>query len=801
MMDLFSGYDQRALHEESRDLTTFGTPLGPHRLTTLPMGHANGVQLFQGDIAFVLQDEIPKYTLPFIDDIASKSVKTRYQRADGSYETIPENPGIRRFIWEHLQVQNRIIHRLRIVGLTVSASKFVLAAPSANIVGHMCTMEGRIPEESKVQKIRDWPACKTVTQVRGFLGTCGVLRIFIKDFAKIARPLVSLTRKDVPFTWGEDQELAMATLKEAIVHSPALRPIDHTCGREVILAVDTSVIAVGFILLQVGDNGKRYPSRFGSITLTEVESRYSQAKLELYGLFRALRAVRIYLFGITNLTVEVDAKYIKGMINNPDLQPNATINRWIAGILLFSFELVHIPASKHTGADGLSRRPRAEEDPLEEDDHEDWLDRSYSFGMEILNDRTCHILPQPHSSTAQCLLTRPPTFLACIGIITSEDETEAIPRSEAAEAKDVKLKDIQRFLTDRQKPASITEEEYESFVQSATRYFVLEGNLWRRHPQGKHQLVVPEGKRFRILKEAHDDLGHKGIFSTRTRLLLRFWWPHITDDIKWYLRTCHECQVRQNTRLHIPPTVPVPGGIFRKAHLDCMMMPKAGGFDRLVQARCALTGYPEWRMLRKENTKSLSSFIFEELLCRWGPITEIVTDNGPAFIAAVDDLAERYGIHPIRISPYNSQANGIVERRHYDVREAIMKSCEGDESHWYQTVHAVFWAERVTVHQDTGLTPYFMVHGVEPIFPFDLAEGTFLVDLPGQREFSTTDLIAWRARQLQKRQEDLRGIKEKVLKARYQSIKKFEQRYRASIKDYAFPTGTLVLVRNSKVEY
>jgi hypothetical protein len=131
MMDLFSGYDQWSLHEESWDLTTFGMPLGPHQLTTLPMGHANSVQLFQGDIMFVLQDEIPWFTLPFIDDIASKSVKTRYQRADGSYETIPENPGVHHFIWEHLQVQNRILHRLRIVGLTVSA------------LGHtMCTMEG-----------------------------------------------------------------------------------------------------------------------------------------------------------------------------------------------------------------------------------------------------------------------------------------------------------------------------------------------------------------------------------------------------------------------------------------------------------------------------------------------------------------------------------------------------------------------------------------------------------------------------------------------------------------------------------
>ena len=75
-----------------------------------------------------------------------------------------------------------------------------------------------------------------------------------------------------------------------------------------------------------------------------VESQYSQAKLKLYGLFRSLQAVWVFIFGVTNLVVEMDAKYVKGMINNPDLQPNATINRWITGILLFHFELCHISA-------------------------------------------------------------------------------------------------------------------------------------------------------------------------------------------------------------------------------------------------------------------------------------------------------------------------------------------------------------------------------------------------------------------------------------------------------------------------
>ena len=56
-----------------------------------------------------------------------------------------------------------------------------------------------------------------------------------------------------------------------------------------------------------------------------------------------------------------------------------------------------------------------------------------------------------------------------------------------------------------------------------------------------------------------------------------------------------------------------------------------------------------------------------------------MTDNGPAFVQALDVLVSRYGICHIQISPYNSQVNGVVERRHYNVREAIVKSTLGGE--------------------------------------------------------------------------------------------------------------------------
>src|SRR6266567_1373097 len=153
----------------------------------------------------------------------------------------------------------------------------------------------------------------------------------------------------------------------------------------VILASDACPIAAGFYICQCDelDPRKRYYCRFGSITLNERESRFSQAKLEIFGLYRAFREFKIYLLGVRNLVVEVDARYIKGMLQNPDIAPSASINRWILAILTFHFKLVHVPATHH-GPDGLSRCPRQPDDEVRDeealdDEFDDWVDGFYGF--------------------------------------------------------------------------------------------------------------------------------------------------------------------------------------------------------------------------------------------------------------------------------------------------------------------------------------------------------------------------------------------------------------------------------------
>src|SRR5205807_3318365 len=73
LVDLFSGYDQCTLDPASRDITAFHTPLGLMRMTTLPMGYTNAVQVFDRVMRKVLHEQILQGRCePFIDDVAAK---------------------------------------------------------------------------------------------------------------------------------------------------------------------------------------------------------------------------------------------------------------------------------------------------------------------------------------------------------------------------------------------------------------------------------------------------------------------------------------------------------------------------------------------------------------------------------------------------------------------------------------------------------------------------------------------------------------------------------------------------------
>jgi len=111
----------------------------------------------------------------------------------------------------------------------------------------------------------------------------------MQNYSKLIRPLTELYRKGVEFIWDERRQSAFEEIKTLVSSPPVLRAIDYKSDDPVVLSVDSSKEAAGFILSQLSKDRKtKQPARYGSVPMSEVESHYSQPKLELFGLYRAL---------------------------------------------------------------------------------------------------------------------------------------------------------------------------------------------------------------------------------------------------------------------------------------------------------------------------------------------------------------------------------------------------------------------------------------------------------------------------------------------------------------------------------
>ncbi len=296
----------------------------------------------------------PEQAEVFIDDCVVKGPKSMFSRS-----TIPGNDQIQVFIWKYARSIQKLLARVLESGATISGSKMVLVTLRLQLLGAEVMIDGAHVSHEVTAKLARWPACRNPTEVRGFLGTVGVVWRWIRDFTKIAKPLMLLTKKMTlsEFEWTEEAQESMELLKHLASTAVPVRMLDYELARKVkslnqrendvglvSIHVDTSNIGVGWMIAQRLEEAE-YPIVFGSITLNEREGRYSQPKLELYGVFRALKAEWHRLHNI-HFRVIVDAGFIAQMMQALDL-PNAAMTRWIVYIQLFTFEIQHNPGVMH----------------------------------------------------------------------------------------------------------------------------------------------------------------------------------------------------------------------------------------------------------------------------------------------------------------------------------------------------------------------------------------------------------------------------------------------------------------------
>jgi hypothetical protein len=686
LLDLFSGYDQVTLDEKSRDLTTFSTPIGLFRMCTLPMGGTNSVAQFQRAMTRIFQNLIPDTCRVYLDDISIKGPRTDY----GGKEVAP---GIRQFVFEHLQNIDQVLLNAELAGATIAAVKSQWAQPQAVLLGYLCTPDGRLPDQTKVRKVTEWGTCRDLKDVRAFVGLVGYYRVWIRHFAIIAMPLYALMKKDVDFVWSDEAQKAMDTLKEKITTAPVLAALVFDDDRYglVYLMTDASLDGWGGVIEQIGPDGKRHPCRFESGVWSDAEKRYDATKRELRGLLYLLKRFRRYLFGI-HFVVETDALVLVHQLNGAASDiPGALMMRWIAWIRHFDFEVKHIPGRKNAVADALSRKPPGLSDQTEkeqEGDIDDWVD-------------------------AQIFVNR-------VQIPATLEPVEL------AEGYSEHSRAIARYLTTLREPLEIKPYwRRRLFKKEALKHFVDKGHLWLRpmtDAQNPRRIVDSPEERQRIFVACHDQMGHKGREATYRRVTNHYYWKGMYRDVEDWIRRCEPCQkwdARRFENVHLS-TMPSPQP-FAKWHLDIQYLPSGqmGKKNLLVEARCDLIGYPEADFLPNKGAAGVRDFIRRHIFLRWGLPLCVVVDGGSEFKAEVSAVLRSMGVQQVVISAYNPRANGVTESGHISIAAALAKMTNGTGGKLKELLPYVLFADRTTIRGPLGKSPFFLAHNFDPIDPIE----------------------------------------------------------------------------------
>jgi hypothetical protein len=208
------------------------------------------------------------------------------------------------------------------------------------------------PDESKITAIQQISRLATKTQVKQFLGLTGYYADFISHYQDKAYYLTELLKRNKPdkVQWGEQEQRALESLKQALVSKPILVPPHFS--RPYILQTDASRVAVSAILCQKQDDGKEHVISYASRKLLPRETRYSVIELELLAVLFGVIKFNHYLYG-SKIELQSDHRPLSYLSSLLEHSPR--LARW--NLILSSYDITPTfkSGSLNANVDALSR--------------------------------------------------------------------------------------------------------------------------------------------------------------------------------------------------------------------------------------------------------------------------------------------------------------------------------------------------------------------------------------------------------------------------------------------------------------
>lgn len=292
ILDVYSAFHQILLRNDCRYLTAFSTSHEDYQFKCTPFGLQSSPIAWLYTINAVLRDFTNRNVFWYMDDII---IHEKNEKCN-------------------LQLVRKILKQIIKHNLKLKPEKCLFFQANVKFLGYRISKNGLEIDNEKMKCIKLYPRPKTTQEVMRF---CGFI-----NFAKIARPLYNLCKKDHKFLWDTKCEEAFEKLKLALITPPVLA--FPRFDLDFILCTDASQISCSGILANRDGKDER-PIQYFSRSLNDAQTPYSTIELKLLAIIWSVEWFRPYLYG-RKFYIYTDHKPLIFLFNNKNM--SSRLHRW-----------------------------------------------------------------------------------------------------------------------------------------------------------------------------------------------------------------------------------------------------------------------------------------------------------------------------------------------------------------------------------------------------------------------------------------------------------------------------------------
>jgi transposase InsO family protein len=529
----------------------------------------------------------------------------------------------------------------------------------------------------------------SLSTLQKFLGFINHFRRYTPvNFSNYLEPLTRLTKKDVPFRWGPDQQTAFDDIKAQLLSAQILRPPDLT--RPFVVYSDASNFAAGGALFQAGEDGFLHPVEYYSSKFDKVELNYTGGDKEMLAVMQNLGHWR-HLLSSTGIRVEVRTDH-SNLVPFPRHRLLTSRHiRWATELAEYDVVIVYVPKSQNVIADAFSRRADLRMTPAEDRERREFI---------LLPPSILQPASPPIPVLAAALKTRSRRG--------ATRRVEAVGKGQVASADDAEDGGVGRVAV---------ESEVEGGEEGAG---VATGTT------GLREVVTDPARRLDILRARHDApfAGHRGGKGTYRAVARDFYWPGCRKDCEEWARSCVICQRSKPSRQRpaglLQPLQP-PSGPGKRISLDLIVgLPESNGYNAILTIVDHFTKRVTFVACRDTITSSeIEKVITHEIIRVQGIPEEVLSDRGPQFRSKHwFSFFESLGCRVLLSTAFHPQTDGLTERMNQTVELYLRQYVAYDQADWADRLDAAEISINNADTDSTGRSPYFHDLGRNPRFDF-----------------------------------------------------------------------------------